>query len=260
MQVAFGIFIIASTLISPSTQLVTNYLSTNNIVMMVDKKNQKLGAENVYRKACLQIVETETTISMLNKMIRNGVSTNDVMSFSINQASLRKVHKDTSRKIEKTAMKAKRNDALALAKRLRRKRYEAKLKVLKSYENNQKAYKSIRNINKNMREYKSTLLREKYQKVEHLKNKYEYVNRRTLKSCNQNVRLLLERLEMFNKVPEVESPLGPMICHPSIKLDENELMVLNRGPKFMVRGKVPLSEFSLELEKSVIKHKYNSYI
>ena len=125
-------FTISTTLISPSTKIDNkNLLCAINIVVMVDQKNQKSGAENVYRKACLQVVETETTISMLNRMIRNGVSTNDVMSFSINQAMLRRVHKETNRKIKKTAMKVKRIDALALAKRSRRYRYEAKIKVLK---------------------------------------------------------------------------------------------------------------------------------
>ena len=84
----------SNTLIPPSTRkLHTVSLDTIQVVEMVCKNNQKSGAENVYRKSCLAVVESETTVSMLNRMVRSGIATNDVMSFSINQAMLRKIHK-----------------------------------------------------------------------------------------------------------------------------------------------------------------------
>ena len=161
--------------------------------------------------------------------------------------------------MEKAAMKLKRNDALALLKRLRQQRYRSKMYLLEVYgtANQNKASKVLKKINKNAREYKKTLLKEKFDKCDHLKAKYKYTREKTLKSCPGGVRSLLEQLEIFNTVPTIDPPLGPMICHPSINLNKEELAVLNRGPKFMVRNRVSRSDFLLEVEKGIVKHKYN---
>ena len=250
----------SNTLIPPCAKILPRVAySTIKAVKMVNKNNQKSGAENVYRKTCLAVVESESTVMMLNRMIRSGIATNDVMSFSMNQAKLRRIHKEPSRKIEKAAMKLKRNDAIAHSKRLRQQRYRAKLHIFEVYgtEGRNKATKLIGNINKNIRGYKRAIVKEKLDKCDHLKAKYEYTKVKTLESCQRGVKSLLEELEVFNSVPVVEPPLGPLVCHPSIALSEEELAVLNRGPKFMVRNKVSKSDFLLEVEKGIVKHKYN---
>ena len=139
---------------------------------MVGKPNQKSGAENAYRKISLSVADSETTICMLNKMIRQHVPTNDVMNFSLKQLALRRVHKETNCKIEKVAMKAKRDDALAFVKRLRRERYRLKLEILEFYEpDTTKANRVIDKINKNCFEYKKIILHRKLDKEEFLKAK-----------------------------------------------------------------------------------------
>ena len=68
---------------------------------MGSKSAQKNGAEDAYRKLCLAVADTETNVVMLNKMIRLGICTSDIKNFSLNQASLRRVYKETNARVEK---------------------------------------------------------------------------------------------------------------------------------------------------------------
>jgi len=139
---------------------------------MVGKTNQRIGAEYVYRKLCTQVAETEATIKMLNKMIRCGITTNDEKNFSLKQANLRGVHRETNPRIEKAAMKAKKLDAISHAKRLRRDKFHAKQALIASYMGlNSKVQDRIAKINKNTKVLKKYFIKEKMEKFDHLKQK-----------------------------------------------------------------------------------------
>ena len=78
----------------------------------------------------------------------------------------------------------------------------------------------------------------------------------SLNSCEKPVIDILSEINIFRHHVEAKPPLGPLVCHPDIKLSEDELALLNRGPNFMVRNKIPLDTVRLEVEKGIIKHKY----
>ena len=224
---------------------------------MVCKSNQKRGAENVFRKICIQIAETETTVKMFNKMIRCGVCTNDVKSFSMNQASLRRVHKNTSPRIEKAAMKAKRQDALAHVKRLRQERYILRKSLISIYGGyTNKLAKRINKIRSSVKLIKKDMWQVKINKINHLLKKYNFVNNKDLTMCEKPIIDILSKVNIFKHKIEAKPPLGPLICHPDITVSDSELALLNRGPKYMVRDKITLDTVNLEVEKGIIKHKY----
>ena len=50
-------------------------------------------------------------------------------------------------------------------------------------------------------------------------------------------------------------PCDPFICDPSIVFSPDELKILARGPKFMVREDLSSQDFEVELEKMVAKKK-----
>ena len=54
-----------------------------------------------------------------------------------------------------------------------------------------------------------------------------------------------------------QEPLGPFICSPDIKFNEYELKILSRGPKFMVRQDLSKEEYSVDIEKMIVKKKFN---
>ena len=71
----------------------------------------------------------------------------------------------------------------------------------------------------------------------------------------------LSGVNVFNldkKSMKPEPASEPFICDPSIKLNSNELKLLARGPKFMVREDVKEGDFEVELEKMIAKKKLDS--
>ena len=52
-----------------------------------------------------------------------------------------------------------------------------------------------------------------------------------------------------------QDPLGPFICHESLKFSDQELKLLARGPKFMVRTEMSREDFDVEVKKMVAKQK-----
>ena len=110
---------------------------------MVGKTNQNFELGRVYREVCMKLAETESNILMFNSMIRRHVATNDVKQFAIKQAAQCRVYKSISLKLEKVAMKLKRADALAYAKRLRQEKYKIKQNLISTFEDKKKAKKII---------------------------------------------------------------------------------------------------------------------
>ena len=226
---------------------------------MAGRSCQKYRLEKAYRESCMTLAETEANITMFNSMIRKKVPTTDIRQFAAKQAAQCRVHKQISQKIVHLAMKVKRADAIAFAKRLRRAKYRNKNILISCYQVKEKVRKVIHEINNKASEYKEWLRGEKRDKIEHLEAKYSTVNLTTksLKSCPPGARELLQDLDIFNTQMSPEPPRGPMICHPDIKLSEEELQILNKGPKFMVRTQFDQDEFSLQMEKAIAKQNYD---
>ena len=54
-----------------------------------------------------------------------------------------------------------------------------------------------------------------------------------------------------------ESPAKPMVCDRSIRLSKCEMEFLKKGPKFMLRHELSETEFAVDLQKMVVKEKYD---
>ena len=207
----------------------------------------------------MSLAEAEAIITMFNCMIKEQVPTNDVRQFTVKQAAQCRIYKQTNRRLEKVAMKIKRSDALALAKRIRQEKHRYKRSLTSFHHDKSLANQIIDRTNRRASAYKKDLICMKKDKIEFLQQKYniEDKNRRSIESCHPRVKKILRDLEVFNKDIHSEEPIGPMVCHPEIKLTPNELLVLNKGPKFMVRRDASLEQFLLEVEKSITKQNYN---
>ena len=73
----------------------------------------------------------------------------------------------------------------------------------------------------------------------------------------EGVKEYIDRVNVFIEEVELEDPIGPMICNSSIQLNENELRFLTRGPKFMMRNEIDIKEFTVDVEKMIVKEGYN---
>ena len=59
---------------------------------------------------------------------------------------------------------------------------------------------------------------------------------------------LLESVEIFKKDIEPQELIGPMICTEKIKISDDELKFLIKGPKYMLRTELDKIEYSVELD------------
>ena len=221
--------------------------------------NQK-SVEGKLRETLLKLADSEAKVHLFSTLKRSGLATNDVRSFIEKQVNHKKIKKFEDARVKKCAMHSKLMDALSLSKRLRQTKNSMKERVLKKYQcNRAKGRKIIKDLICKYHDHKSTLLAEANKKIEFYKAKNEL--KKTTKEAPAETLELLSGVKGFSDAQDCvlmpEPPLGPFICDKSIKLSENELLLLSRGPKFMVLEDLSAEEFEIDVEKMVAKKKYN---
>ena len=81
------------------------------------------------------------------------------------------------------------------------------------------------------------------------------VSERIKKEAPRATKVILDGVNVFkdNMSTKPEPPEGSKICDSSLKFDQNELLVLAKDPKFMVRDELQSEDFKVELEKMNVK-------
>ena len=76
--------------------------------------------ERQLEKTCVKLKETEVNIRLFDRMVKNGLATNDVRSFVSKQARLKTTNHKLSFGVMTKAMKCKLVDACSLAREVRK--------------------------------------------------------------------------------------------------------------------------------------------
>ena len=97
------------------------------------RKGKKKRVEQQLLETMVKLTDTEMSISLFSKMIRNGTATNDVYNFVRKQSELRKASNSIDHKLLKVTMRQKLNDACSYAHRLRRRKEEIKRLLLNKH-------------------------------------------------------------------------------------------------------------------------------
>ena len=94
-------------------------------------------------------------------------------------------------------------------------------------------------------------------KIVHLEEKE--MSEKVRKEAPGPTKVLLDGVNVFNDDLSLkpEPPEGPMICDSSLKFDQNELAILAKGPKFMVRSELQSEDFMVEMEQMIVKKKFD---
>ena len=206
------------------------------------------------------LAATEANVELFTVLIDLGLATNDIKNFIQKQT----IHKRTDRKpdlqVQKLAMRSKLRDACCFALRLRQKRDDLKKKLTRKYSTKKALGRRI--LNGMVARYKIT----KHKEFDEMRKKVEFIKSkeqtdRLIKTAPASTCELLSNLPLFSadqNTLQPQTPEGPFICDPSIQLDENERLLLAKGPKFMVREDLSIGDFNANLEKMVAKKKYDS--
>ena len=154
-------------------------------------------------------------------------------------------------------MQSKLSDACAYAKKLRQIKGLQKKRIHKKYQfSKSKGRKVIQELLDRYHEYKNSRMMDSDKKINFYKEKNELKS--TIKKIPVEASELLSGVNVFKngqRELKPEHPLGPFICDSSIRLTENELLLLSRGSKFMVRENLSVEKFNVEVKKMICKKK-----
>ena len=204
---------------------------------------------------------------LINQMFKKKIITPDIYHFALKQSSLRTVNKEPDPKTVTAAMLAKQKDLKIVLFRLRKERKKLESILLDELGGRKYKWKKLLKRSRNMaRDNKKKKLELFEKKLEHYEsNQVKIAPKKEHFMCKDfsNKATSLNEfsdLSIFkgpDHLPAPEPPLGPYICDKNIKLDENELKILNKTPKFSVRGEATELEVLIESERMLCKHWYN---
>ena len=215
-------------------------------------------------RAIEKVTDAELRVELLEKLDRNRLCTNDVLSFVNNQAKLRSENKTRDVSTIRQAMKAKVEDSKKALVMKRRTLTHIKKNHLEKL--NGKWFK-LNRIVKRM----TDSVRAKKQKTK-LKydRKYKHLEKAQTPASSLHMNkfrptCVPSRLKEYSSLPifetprdlpQKEPPRGPFIADSSLKFSDGELKLLSRDPKYSLMMEVDELEFVTESERMLSKHRY----
>ena len=208
-------------------------------------------------RVCKKLKETEVKASMFGQMVKRGVATADVRNFVNNQAKLKRADNHIHIPTVRQAMKVKFSDTIASANELRASKKEI-TEVLNNEFNysKSKCRKLVRTCMERSEYHKERQESRLTKKFRHCQNKMDELRSTSFEPLPQEIRNIVDGVNIFSADLEPERCADPMICDRSIKLSKSELAFLRKGPRFMMRQSTNENEFCTELYKMVVKEKY----
>ena len=223
--------------------------------------NNAKEVEEQLIETCVKLDETEVNVRLLDKMIRNGVATNDVRNFVTKQAGLKRMNGEINYALTKKAMKSKFVDACSLARKLRKTKTILKNLLTEKFKYSNKECKRIvkRKLGK-LTNHRHKIKRKAMKKYHHCESKMKVdKDRCDFSDIPANVWELVKGVNLFqDKDLRPEKCAEPMICAPDIVLSESEVAFLRKGPRFMLRPETDENDFKLEVEKMIVKEKMSA--
>ena len=223
------------------------------------------GLQSKLEETYRNLNDAEQRTNLLETMKTEGLYTRDILSFITNQKKQRRTDKDIDRGTANSAMDKKIRDMRLTAEKHKRQIKNIKNKML-VVGTEYKLRKSIKLAKKKNTTHKEKKERKYKKKLEHYRlvqceNIFENGLKKKFHSTKVPRRLIdYAELCIFKTpkdLPEKEPSLGPYVCDPSIKLSEEEIMILNKDPKFSLMEDINDVDFRIELEKMLYKHRIN---
>ena len=220
--------------------------------------NNAQVVEEQLEKTCKKLNETEVNIRLFNKMVRNGVATNDVRNFVSKQAELKSMNHEINCSLTKKAMKSKFIDACALARKLRYRKTELKYQLITEFNYSKKKCRTL--VKKSMGKMSNHRHKHRIKamkKYDHcLKKMNDDRMNKDFKDIPERAWDILKGVNLFQNTNITPEPSAdPMVCSPDISLSKAELAFLKKGPRYMLRQEMDVVDFKTELEKMSVKEK-----
>ena len=210
---------------------------------------------------CLKIKETEVKIGFFRHMVRDGVATADVRSFVEKQAKLKRVDQNVHAPTVRQAMKSKLIDTIASLELLKKSKRDLVDSLCSEFSfPKSKCRNLIRSYMRDATVHKERHNERLSKKFKHCKKKmkinHDIVEKQMIDCLPSEVKEIASGVNIFQNDLLPERSADPMICDKSIKLSKSELAFLRKGPRFMARQAITENDFCTELNKMIVKDKY----
>ena len=232
----------------------------NNGTTLVGDCQSQRKVEKQLRRVSRKLAETEVNIGLFNRMAKCGVPTNDVRHFVLNQTRMKQSSNSVQFDIVRKVMKNKLNDACSIANKLRQNKKRLKrLLCTKFNYSKSKHRKVMKEVSINTANHKGKYRIKTNKKYDHCKSKMNSdLSLKSLKEVPKDTWEIAQGVNIFNEEIYQEECIDPMVCSDDIELSKDELEFLRKGPRYMIRQNVKDEEFLVEIEKMIIKEKYDA--
>ena len=219
-------------------------------------------------KVHIDIMEDRLRLWLLRSLNKRDLATQDIFSFVKKQGLLRVFDKKPDHMTIKAAMKAKKRDLQqSLAKGINEKK--RLWRQLNSLGQERNVIEIRKKIGQDVYRRKEKIKKKYSEKIEHYKQKQEgdMVKYKNKNMVFRDMATLVPKdldkyknLKVFNgpnSLPSAVPTLGPFLCDKSINLSKEELIVLNKDPKYSLVYEPTELKFITELERMGAKYRYN---
>ena len=216
--------------------------------------------EKQLRHVSRRLAETEVNIGLFNRMARSGVPTNDVRHFVLNQTRMKQSSNIVQFDMVRRIMKDKLSDACSIANVLRQKKKRLKRLLCTKFKYSKSRHKKVmKEVAINTANHKGKHKMKTSKKYDHCKSKIDSILcAKSLNEVPKDTWEIAKGINIFNGELVQEKCADPMVCSNDIELSQDELEFLRKGPRYMIRQNVKEEEFMVDLEKIVVKEKYDA--
>ena len=246
--------------IPPNTHNLTTISEQNVITIGATEEHSVAKVEGAVDRVWMQVVQAEERTKFLQTLVREGFGTHDVEHFRRKQADRKFGSGKGERNEDKVCedMKEKLKDNIEWEEQTRGKRGKLRAKLEKMIGSKSNRYRKFIGKLKDRMDRERRGQQQRYgTKIAKLRVEYK-------KKTRYKIPPELERykdVSVFNSDSEIqpEKLRGPVVVGEKGKLVLNgdEKDVLTRGPKFTLRRCLNKERFMIEMEKSLLKEKWD---
>ena len=212
-------------------------------------------------KAWRKCTKAEETTKVLGRLHSDGVGTNDLEAFEKRQAR-RRLGKGKGDRVEgiiNLQMKTKLQNSVEWEVKVRKERDRIRLQFEKmTGRRSTRCKTTINKIKDNMCKLRRTLQRENEDKVKHIRGKVK--KKEEYQLPEELSRYSDAKIYKSDEEMEPETLRGPVTIvggKQKVSLNEDEITILTRGPKYAIRRILNKERFLIEMEKALVKEKWS---
>ena len=207
------------------------------------------------RDKWLETVEAEERTALLEKMVKHGLSTGDVIKEVKRQRMTRRSDRDDD--TGALLMRNKLRDSRREERTFRKEKNQLRMKLEETLSSN-KFLRRVRRMKQIIGKSRSRIKKKNKARLERdLAKKKLEDKKRMIASLPEDCKPFSELKVLREEEITPEPPAPPMVASKNITLNEKEMKILSKSPKFALRNLLSKEDYMAEIEKGLIKEKYD---